>query len=48
MYCCLEHVELALDIAVDEFETAPVMEKTEEVVSCEFCENQADYIVGKN
>ncbi|OLN22303.1 CxxH/CxxC protein [Domibacillus antri] len=46
MYCCLEHVELALDIAVDEQETAPVLEKTNEADSCEFCENQAIYVVG--
>lgn len=46
MACCLEHVELALDIAVDEYETAPVMEKTTETLSCEFCENQAVYVVG--
>jgi CxxH/CxxC protein (TIGR04129 family) len=46
MACCLEHIQLALDIAVDEYETAPVMKKTEEPVSCEFCQNPAIYIVG--
>ncbi|MGG3448858.1 MULTISPECIES: CxxH/CxxC protein [Bacillaceae] len=46
MYCCLEHAELALDIAVDEYETAPKIEKVEETISCEFCKNQAMYVVG--
>ncbi|OMP66422.1 CxxH/CxxC protein [Domibacillus epiphyticus] len=46
MYCCSEHVELALDIAVDENETAPVIEKTDEETACEFCERVAIYIVG--
>jgi len=44
--CCLEHVELALDIAVDEWETAPVMQEVEEAASCKFCPNPAVYIVG--
>lgn len=44
--CCLEHVELALDIAVDEWETAPVMQKAEKPAFCEFCQNVALYIVG--
>ncbi len=47
MACCLEHVELALDIAVDEYEAAPVMEKAAETVSCDFCENLAVYKIGK-
>jgi CxxH/CxxC protein (TIGR04129 family) len=46
MFCCLEHIELALDIAVDEHETAPIMEKVKEAVSCGFCEKQAVYVVG--
>ncbi|HZG72146.1 MAG TPA: CxxH/CxxC protein [Chondromyces sp.] len=49
IYCCSEHVELALDIIVDEYETAPKIEKTEgnEVsTTCEYCENPAEYIVG--
>ncbi|WP_082220210.1 CxxH/CxxC protein [Domibacillus robiginosus] len=44
--CCLEHVELALDIAVDEWETAPVMKSIEKAASCEFCQNPAIYVVG--
>ena len=50
IYCCLEHVELALDTVVDEYETAPVMTelKDEEKLSttCEYCQKQAVYMVG--
>ncbi|MCR2822736.1 CxxH/CxxC protein [Lederbergia panacisoli] len=50
IYCCKEHVELALDIIVDEYETAPVLEeiKTEGNLSttCEYCQLPAAYIVG--
>lgn len=46
-YCCEEHVELALDIIVDETELAPVMEKLDEEkqlsTKCTFCEEQARY-----
>lgn len=48
-YCCSEHVELALDEAVDEYETAPQLEKLEAVensgVSCGYCGQPAVYIV---
>ncbi|WP_132747407.1 CxxH/CxxC protein [Scopulibacillus darangshiensis] len=48
-YCCLEHVELALDIIVDECETAPMMKAllNEEQLSttCEFCDKPAIYLV---
>lgn len=47
IYCCLEHIELALDMAVDEFETAPAMEKIEDEIPCEFCKDTAIYMVGK-
>lgn len=50
IYCCDEHVELALDIIVDEHETFPVLEKVKEGTDlstpCEYCSNQATYIVG--
>ncbi len=46
-FCCEEHVELALDIVVDETELAPVMEKLEQEIqlstSCNFCEDKAIY-----
>ena len=49
IYCCKEHVELALDVFVDENEIAPVLKELtdEEELStiCEYCEKQAVYIV---
>ena len=49
IYCCREHVELALDIIVDEHETAPVLEELKEdaklSTGCEYCEKPAVYIV---
>lgn len=46
--CCLEHVELALDIVVDETEEAPIMKELDKelFITCEYCENNATYIVG--
>ncbi|WP_407657642.1 CxxH/CxxC protein [Mesobacillus jeotgali] len=48
-YCCSEHVELALDEAVDEFEVAPQLTKLESVDKSEFvcgyCGQLAVYIV---
>ncbi|MQR85748.1 CxxH/CxxC protein [Bacillus megaterium] len=49
IYCCLEHTELALDVMVDEIELAPVFEKIEnstEKKRCEYCDNEAVYVVG--
>lgn len=50
IYCCKEHVEMALDIVVDEHETAPILtEITDEYklsTACEYCKNQAVYMVG--
>ncbi|MCM3736311.1 CxxH/CxxC protein [Bacillus cytotoxicus] len=47
--CCLEHVELALDIIVDECEVAPVIHSVDnegdEEKTCEFCQNKAIYVV---
>jgi CxxH/CxxC protein (TIGR04129 family) len=49
IYCCLEHVELAMDIIVDEHEVAPDLKELskEEQLSttCEYCGNNAIYIV---
>lgn len=49
VYCCEEHVELALDVIVDECETAPIMEKVntagELSTACEYCRNEAAYLV---
>ncbi len=47
--CCEEHIELALDIVVDEHEVAPIMTKIEDEnlsTTCEFCQNKATYVVG--
>ena len=50
IYCCKEHVELALDIIVDEHETAPVLEELKKgenlSTPCEYCKNEAVYLVG--
>ncbi|WP_214818327.1 CxxH/CxxC protein [Exiguobacterium sp. s131] len=44
---CKEHVEIALDIIVDETGEYPLLEElsTSEHVTCEFCEANATYIV---
>jgi CxxH/CxxC protein (TIGR04129 family) len=47
--CCMEHVELALDIIVDEYECAPIIHNVESdqntAETCEYCQNEATYIV---
>lgn len=49
IYCCKEHVELALDVIVDEYGEPPVLElikrKEELSTTCEYCQNNAAYIV---
>ena len=49
IYCCKEHVELALDVIVDEHETAPVLKEIPEEeklsTTCEYCGKPAIYIV---
>jgi CxxH/CxxC protein (TIGR04129 family) len=48
IYCCEEHVDLALDTIVDEYETFPVLTKIDVdnlSTGCEYCQNQATYIV---
>ncbi|RFU67286.1 CxxH/CxxC protein [Peribacillus saganii] len=50
IYCCKEHVELALDVVVDEHEMAPVLteipEEKQLSTPCEYCRNTAIYMVG--
>jgi CxxH/CxxC protein (TIGR04129 family) len=50
IYSCNEHIDEALDEAVDMQELAPNMEKIEDVnnlsTSCFRCGNPAEYIVG--
>lgn len=49
IYCCEEHVDLAIDTVVDEFETFPQLMKIEEgkklSTTCEYCRNNAIYVV---
>jgi CxxH/CxxC protein (TIGR04129 family) len=48
IYSCEEHVEIALDEVVDEYETFPVFTKIDvdnSASSCEYCQNPAVYIV---
>ncbi|WP_210367614.1 CxxH/CxxC protein [Bacillus sp. REN3] len=49
VYCCEEHVELALDEAIDEFEVAPELIKLDDVdksgFACGYCGKPAAYIV---
>lgn len=48
IYSCEEHVEIALDEIVDEFMTFPVLSKIDGdnlSTNCEYCQNQATYIV---
>lgn len=51
IYCCLEHVELALDEYVDEMEDAPKLEEMKTIpkvstTTCKYCEKEAIYFVG--
>ncbi|PLR96490.1 CxxH/CxxC protein [Bacillus sp. T33-2] len=49
IYCCEEHVEVALDEVVDEYETAPKLTRIDAVENkrstCGYCEQLAVYIV---
>jgi CxxH/CxxC protein (TIGR04129 family) len=47
--CCEEHVDIAIDMYVDETEQAPnisLIPVDNSDQSCDFCENKAVYIVG--
>ncbi|WP_245154029.1 CxxH/CxxC protein [Jeotgalibacillus proteolyticus] len=49
IYCCKEHVELAMDIFVDEEETFPALHTVDNLkqlsTHCEYCRNEAAYLV---
>jgi CxxH/CxxC protein (TIGR04129 family) len=48
IYSCEEHVDIALESIVIEYETFPVLDKIPVdnlSTTCEFCKNQAVYIV---
>ncbi|WP_083979018.1 CxxH/CxxC protein [Bacillus alveayuensis] len=50
MKCCEEHIEIAIDMFVDEKQTAPNIQKIKEnhslSTTCDLCEKPAVYIVG--
>lgn len=52
IYCCEEHVELALDVIVDDYYTAPTLEKITDPekisTTCEYCRNLAVYVVANS
>ncbi|MCM2535639.1 CxxH/CxxC protein [Neobacillus pocheonensis] len=48
IYCCEEHVDVALDTIVDEYETFPLLTKIPVdnlSTGCEYCRNLATYVV---
>ena len=49
IYCCEEHVEVAIDTIVDECETFPVLNSISEEeklsTTCEYCRNAPIYMV---
>jgi CxxH/CxxC protein (TIGR04129 family) len=48
IYCCDEHVNLALDMVVNKQETFPIFDKVDVdklSTSCEFCQKTAIYVV---
>lgn len=49
IYCCKEHVDMALDEIVYECETYPILTNVEEEkqlsTTCEYCRNKAVYMV---
>lgn len=48
IYCCDEHVDIAIDSIVDEYETFPILTKVDVdnlSTNCEYCQNRAVYIV---
>jgi len=48
IYICEEHIEIALDDIVDQYQTYPVLSKIsvdKSSTSCEYCEKQAVYMV---
>jgi CxxH/CxxC protein (TIGR04129 family) len=49
IYACLDHVELALEAVMDETQSAPQLEKVDDVqklsTACDYCKNLAIYVV---
>lgn len=49
IYCCEEHVDIALDTIVDELYTIPLFTKIDVdklSTTCEYCQKPAVYMVG--
>jgi CxxH/CxxC protein (TIGR04129 family) len=46
IYACEEHVDMAIDDYVNEFEEAPEVLK-EEINQCRYCQSKAFYVVKK-
>jgi CxxH/CxxC protein (TIGR04129 family) len=47
IYSCKEHIEIALDDFVDEYEVFPLLEKCENK-QCSYCQEKAEYKVYAN
>ncbi|MFB1081552.1 CxxH/CxxC protein [Jeotgalibacillus sp. JSM ZJ347] len=49
IFCCKEHVELALDVLIDETEEVPLLKtvdnQQELSTKCEYCDEPAIYLV---
>ncbi|MDZ5710629.1 CxxH/CxxC protein [Jeotgalibacillus haloalkalitolerans] len=49
IFCCKEHVELALDVLVDETEDVPLLKTVDNYeelsTNCEYCNETAIYLV---
>ncbi len=49
IFCCKEHVELALDVLIDETEEVPLLKTVDNQVelstNCEYCNEPAIYLV---
>lgn len=49
LYVCEKHTDLAMEKLIDEYETAPLLEKLTEnqqlSTACEYCENKPAYLV---
>lgn len=50
IYCCDDHINIALDQIVDEYEVAPDFKKLTNSTSelstpCEYCDKEATYLV---
>jgi CxxH/CxxC protein (TIGR04129 family) len=47
IYACEDHIDLAIDDFLVEYETFPVLSKAEKI-TCSYCENAAVYVLNKS